>query len=56
MEISEHFHLQVFLYQTILYIIFQSSIKGAFMTATTHVRLSSYKNRQQMLLASIMNV
>ena len=30
MRISEHFRLQVFLYQTFLYVVFQSSIKGAF--------------------------
>ena len=30
MRISEHFRLQVFLYQTYLYVVFQSSIRGAF--------------------------
>ena len=30
MRISEHFHLEVFLYQTFLYVKFRSSIRGAF--------------------------
>ena len=30
MSISEHFHLQVFLYQTFLYVALQSSIRGVF--------------------------
>ena len=30
MRISAHFQLQVFLYQTFLYVVFQSSIRGAF--------------------------
>ena len=30
MRISEHFHLQVFLYQTFLCVKFQSSIRGQF--------------------------
>ena len=29
MRISEDFYFQVFLYQNVLYIVFQSSIKGA---------------------------
>ena len=43
MRIGEHFHLQDFLYQTFLY-------------ATKHLKLSFYKNRQQMMPASIINV
>ena len=30
LRISEHFHLQIFLYQTFLYVKFQSSIRGEF--------------------------
>ena len=30
MRIRQHFHLQVFLYQTFLYVKFQSSIRGEF--------------------------
>ena len=30
MRISEYFHVQVFLYQTFLYVKFQSSIRGEF--------------------------
>ena len=30
MRISDHFHLQVFLYQTFLYVKFQSGITGEF--------------------------
>ena len=30
MKISEHFHLQVFLYQTFLFVKFQSIIRGDF--------------------------
>ena len=42
MRISEHFHLQVFLYQTFLYVVFQSSIKGAFQDChkTSEIELS----------------
>ena len=30
MRIRQHFHLQVFLYQTFLYVKFRSSIRGEF--------------------------
>ena len=46
--------MQAFLYQTFLYVVFQSSIGVYFRTATNYLRLSFYKNRKQMLPASIM--
>ena len=54
MRICKHFHMHVFLYQTFLYVVFQSSIGVYFRTATNYLRLSFYKNRKQMLPASIM--
>ena len=54
MRICKHFHMHVFLYQTSLYVVFQSSIGVYFRTATNYLRLSFYKNRKQMLPASIM--
>ena len=46
MRITEHFHLQAFLYA-----VFQRRTRGAF---EKHLRLRFYKNRQQILPASIM--
>ena len=46
----------VFLYQTFLCVVFQNSIRGAFRTATKRLVLSFYRNRKQMLPASIMNI
>ena len=46
--------MQAFLYQTFLYVVFQSSIGVYFRTATNYLRLTFYKNRKQMLPASIM--
>ena len=54
MRICKHFHMHIFLYQTSLYVVFQSSIGVYFRTATNYLRLSFYKNRKQMLPASIM--
>ena len=54
MRICKHFHMHVFLYQTSFYVVFQSSIGVYFRTATNYLRLSFYKNRKQMLPASIM--
>ena len=39
MRISELFHLQVFLYQTFLYAVFQSSIRGALRTSSPEIEL-----------------
>ena len=56
MRISAHFQLQVFLYQT-FYMLYFKVVSGVHSrTVTKHLRLSFYKNRQQMLSASIMNV
>ena len=55
MRISEHFHLKDFIYRTFLYVVFQSIFRGALRTALKHLRLNFYKNRQQMLPASIIN-
>ena len=37
LRISEHFHLQVFLYETFLYVVFQSSTRGAFQNCHTNI-------------------
>ena len=56
MRISEYFHLQVFLYQTFLYVVFQSSIRGAFEDCHKTSEIELLQNRQQMSPNSIMNV
>ena len=54
MRISEHF--QIFLPQTFLYVKFQSSIRGEFEDCHKTFEIRFYKNRQQMMPASIINV
>ena len=57
LRISEHFHVQVFLHQTFYMLNFNVVSGVHFRTAATeHLRLGFYKNRQQMLPASIINV
>ena len=56
MRISEHFHLQVFLYQTFLYVKFQSSIRGEFKDCHKTFETETLQNRQQMMPSSIINV
>ena len=55
MRTSEHFYLQVFLYQTFLYVVFQISIRGAFQDChkTSEIELLQKQNHE--CLDSVLN-
>ena len=56
MRIRDHFHLQIFLYQTFYMSNFKVASGVNLRTATKHLKLRFYKNRQQMMQASIINI